>query len=453
MHSFNINRRKFLYTASATLAASMLGAQGLDVIFTEKPRKVGVIGTGWYGKNDVFRLIQVANVEVTALCDVDQKKLAEAAKLVSQRQKSGKQPRTYKDFQKMLATEELDIVLIGTPDHWHALTMIEAVKAGAHVYVQKPTSVDIIESEAMLATARQYNKVVQVGTQRRSTPHLMEAKKNIVEAGLLGKVAHAEVCCYYHMRSKTNPPVQPIPEYFDYEMWCGPAPMRPFKGLHHRIWRKYMEYGNGIMGDMCVHMLDSVRWMLDLGYPKRISSTGGIYVDKESDSNIADTQYATFEFDELTCVWQHRTWGKPADPDYPWAFKLYGEKGVLKADVRKYEFVPNDKSAETIKGTALYEKEQFPEDATEENIELHAAPATRRHMLDFLAAIDEGKKPIADIEQGHISTISCIAANLSMELGGEPLVYDPMKHKFIEGRAANKLLQRAYRKPWAHPKV
>jgi predicted dehydrogenase len=169
-----------------------------------------------------------------------------------------------------------------------------------------------------------------VGTQRRSTPHLIDAKKNVVDAGLLGKVAHVEMCCYYHMRNDSNPPLQQVPDYFDYDQWTGPAPLRPYDGLPHvRWWRAFMEYGNGIMGDMCVHMFDAVRWMLDLGWPTRISSTGGIYVEKQAKSNITDTQTAIFEYPGLNCVWQHRTWGNASDPKYPWSFKIYGDKGEL----------------------------------------------------------------------------------------------------------------------------
>src|SRR5262249_37526294 len=144
-----------------------------------------------------------------------------------------KAPRTYSDYRKMLAEKDLDIVLIGTPDHWHALQMIAAVEAGADVYVQKPISVDVLEGEAMLAAARKHNRVVQVGTQRKSTPHLVEAKKNIVDAGRLGKVAHVEICCYYHMRANGNPPLSAVPDYFDYETWTGPAPLRPYDEIPH----------------------------------------------------------------------------------------------------------------------------------------------------------------------------------------------------------------------------
>jgi predicted dehydrogenase len=374
-----------------------------------------------------------------------------AAKLVSERQKSRKTPRLYGDYRKMLADNKFDIILIGTPDHWHALQMIDAVKAGAHVYVQKPISVDVAEGEAMVAAARKYNKVVQVGTQRKSTPHLIDAKKNIVDAGLLGKVSHVEMCCYFHMRANGNPPVEPVPAFLDYEMWTGPAPLRPYDGLPHlRWWRTFNEYGNGIMGDMCVHMLDTVRWMLGLGWPKRITSTGGIYVQKDGKSNISDTQSAIFEYDNLNCVWQHRSWGTPTDPDYPWSFKLFGEKGTLAASTMRYDFYPEGKGKETIHRDVVYEKEKYPEDVTEEKIELNAAPATRLHMLDFLAAIGNGSRPVADIQEGHISTASCILANLSMQVG-RPLVYDPAKREVTGDREATALLQRPYRQPWEHP--
>lgn len=451
MENVTFNRRDFLQGATASLALSTLNAQGMDLSDPKKTYRVGLIGTGWYGKSDLFRLIQVADVDVVALCDVDKNMLEAAGKLVSQRQKSKQVPKLYGDYRKMLAENQFDIVLIGTPDHWHALQMIEAVKAGANVYVQKPISVDVMEGEAMVAAARKYNKVVQVGTQRKSTPHLIDAKKNIVDAGLLGKVSHVEMCCYFHMRANGNPPTEAVPAFLDYDMWTGPAPMRPYDGLPHiRWWRTFKEYGNGITGDMCVHMFDTVRWMLKLGWPKRITSSGGIYVQKTGKSNISDTQSAIFEYDELNCVWQHRTWGTPNNPDYPWSFTLYGDKGTLWASTMAYDFIPMDKKGEKIHKDVVYEKEKYPEDLTEERIELNAAPATRLHMLDFLAAIENKTRPVADIEQGHISTASCIMANISMETG-RPIVYDPQKRQIVGDKEANAMLVRQYRGPWKHP--
>ena len=308
-------------------------------------------------------------------------------------------------------------MLIATPDHWHSLIMIEAARAGADIYVQKPISADVNEGAAMVAAARKYNRVVQVGTQRRSTPHLVEAKQRFFDEGKLGKIALVEIYCYYHMRATENPPDSTPPEWFDYEMWTGPAPMRPYDILiHPRRWRAFMEYGNGIVGDMCVHMLDMTRWMMNLGWPTRIGSTGGIFVDKQSKANISDTQTATFDFEDLRVVWQHRSWGEPADPKHPWGATFYGEKGTLKADVYGYEFVPLN-GGETIRRNVTYEFVEYPEDRTEVDLERHVAPAVRHHMMDLLHAIDTRSKPVADIEQGYISTASCIMANNSMKLG------------------------------------
>src|SRR5438552_18172104 len=293
-----MNRRQFLKSTSAAVLTLSTVTYVPTTFAAEKTRRVGLIGAGWYGKSDLWRLVQVAPVEVVSICDVDKRMLAGAVEIASQRQKSKKQPRTYGDYREMLREKNLDIVLVGSPDHWHALQAITAIESGADVYCQKPISRDVLEGEAMLDAARKHKRVVQIGTQRKSTPHLIEAKKQVVGAGLLGKIGHVELCCYFHMRANGNPPVQPVPDFLDYEMWTGPAPLRPYDGLpHKRWWRTFMEYGNGIVGDMCVHMFDTARWMLGLGWPKRISSAGGIFVQKEGKSNITDTQVATFEFD------------------------------------------------------------------------------------------------------------------------------------------------------------
>jgi predicted dehydrogenase len=445
-----MNRRQFLGAGAAGLALS----QAAEALFADgKPPRVGLIGCGWYGKIDLLRLIQVAPVEVVSLCDVDKQMLAEAADIVAGRQKSKTKPRTYADYRDMLKEKDLDIVLVGTPDHWHALAMIAAIESGADVWVQKPISVDVVEGQAMVAAARKHKRVVQVGTQRRSTPHIIEARDKVVKEGKLGKIALVEIYCYFHMRAAANPPNETPPPNLDYEMWTGPAPLRPYNKLvHPRSWRAFMEYGNGIMGDMCIHMLDMVRWMLGLGWPKRISSSGGILVDKKSKANITDTQTATFDFDELPVVWQHRTWGQAPDPHFGWGATLYGDKGTLKVDVFKYEFTPAGQDKPTLKGVWLDETDQYPEDKTEKDLELFAASAVRGHMRDFLRAIASRGRPVADIEEGHISTASCILANQALQLG-RSLSWDAEKQQVSGDDEANKLLRRTYRKPWVHPEV
>ncbi len=444
-----MHRREFLKTSAAALAASPFS--GIPWQATAPRKRVGLIGTGWYGKTDLLRLVQVAPVEVVSLCDVDRRMLADAAALVATRQQSKKTPRTYGDYREMLKERDLDIVLVVPPDHWHALQMIEAVKSGADVWVQKPISVDVIEGRAMLAAARKYNKVVQVGMQRRSTPHLVTARDRVLREGRLGTIGLVEIYCYYHMRATQNPPDTNPPDYLDYEMWTGPAPMRPYNSLvHPRSWRAFMEYGNGIMGDMCVHMLDMVRWMLDLGMPNRISSAGGIMVDKKSKANITDTQTATFHFDNLEVVWTHRTYGDAPDPKYPWGATFYGDKGTLKASVMGYDFVPSGTKEAPIHEDVVYELDKYPEDRTEKDLETHVAPAIRAHMKNFLECIESRQRPVADIEQGYMSATACILANLSMRLG-RSLQWDHAKGQVVGDDEANSLLGRPYRAPWVHP--
>ncbi len=459
-----MDRREFLQSGAALIAATSgaaffggssvrpaAAASAPDVrgLF-EAPLRVGLIGSGWYGKADLLRLIQVAPVEVVSLCDVDRRMLDEAIEIVAGRQASGKRPRGYADYREMLAERDLDVVLVATPDHWHALPTIEAMQAGADVFVQKPISVDVVEGQAMVAAARKYDRVVQVGTQRRSTPHLIEARDRYVRSGRLGSIGLVETYCYYHMRTRSNPPDTNPPDHLDYDMWTGPAPMRPYNELvHPRGWRNFMEYGNGIVGDMCIHMLDMIRWMLELGWPDRVSSSGGILVDAGSKANTTDTQTATFHFGEMPVIWQHRTWGNPVDPDYPWGATIHGENGMLKLSVHSYDFIPRG-DGETEHGDVVYELDEYPEDRTEEDLERHVAPAIRGHMQDFLEAIAARSRPVADVEEGHVSTASCILANLSLELG-RTLAWNVDAGRVVDDEEANRMLARTYRAPWVHP--
>ncbi|MCC6508783.1 MAG: Gfo/Idh/MocA family oxidoreductase [Pirellulaceae bacterium] len=450
-----MQRREFV-SSTAALAAMTVLSQHAYATAVDKPRRVGLIGPGWYGKCDLLQLLNVEPVEVVSLCDVDSNMLNTAADLIQSRQPSGKRPQTYADYRQMLAKKELDIVLVDTPDHWHALPMIAAVESGADVYCQKPTAVDVLESKAMLDAARRTQRVVQIGTQRRSTPHLIEAKQRVIDAGLLGDVAYAEVCCYYHMRNRKTvqdaPDKQP-PAHLDWDMWTGPAPLKPYNDIvHPRGWRAFMEYGNGIVGDMCVHMLDMVRWMLDLGWPTSVASSGGIMVDSAARANITDTQTATYHFGNLDVVWTHRSWGAAPDADYPWAAIIYGDKGTLKLSVNRYEFIPQGRG-EKLKGEAVIELDKYQHDAEDQKkwaLELHVASAIRGHMRDFLKAIDQRSKPVADIEQGHISSSACILANLSQKLG-RSLKFDPVTHTIDNDAEATAMLKRTYRAPWQHP--
>jgi predicted dehydrogenase len=445
-----MNRRQFLHTAAGL---SLARTSGYAAEFADqKPIRVGLIGSGWYGKSDIFRLNQIAPIEIVSLCDVDKRALEMAAQWSEQKQPSKKRPRLYTDYREMLKEKDLDIVEIATPDHWHALPMIAACQAGADIYVQKPISVDVVEGEAMVAAARKHKRVVQVGTQRRSTPHLIEARNEYIQSGKLGKIAMVEICCYTGGRAAPMPEATPVPPELDYEFWTGPAPMFPYNRVRTSNWRAFMEYGNGTIGDMGIHMLDMVRWMMNLGWPKRISSSGGLFVHKGGFSNIPDTQTATFEYDDLTVVWHMRRWGAPPDPKYWWAGTFYGEKGTLKASVFGYDYIPAGGNQKPVSKEVEYELEKYPEDKTEPRLEKHVAPAIRGHFKDLLSARATRGRPVADIEEGHISTACCILANLSLKLG-RSFNWDAKAGRVVGDEEANRLLRRPYRKPWVHPEV
>jgi predicted dehydrogenase len=309
-----------------------------------------------------------------------------------------------------------------------------------------------VEGQALLAAARKYKRVVQVGTQRRSTPHLVHARDRIIREGKLGTVGFVEIYCYYPMRPGKDQPDTAPPAALDYEMWTGPAPMRPYNPqVHPRGWRAFMEYGNGVVGDMCIHMLDAVRWLLDLGMPTRVSSSGGILIDTGRRSNISDTQTATFDFPSLKVEWTHRTWGAPPDPKYTWGMTLYGDKGTLKASVYSWDFVPLG-GGPAIREDVKYELDEFPEDRTEKDLERHVAPAIRYHMKDLLSCIASRGRPVADIEEGYKSTAACILANVSMQ-AGRSITWDHAAGRAVGDDEVNRLLRRPYRAPWVHPEV
>jgi predicted dehydrogenase len=443
-----MNRRDFL-RAGAFGAGSLAALQTAAYAQSgETPLRVALVGCGWYGKTDLFHLMQVAPVEVVALCDVDRRMATAAAELVAARQPSKKQPPLYGDYRQLFAEHQPEIALVATPDHWHALPMIAACRAGADVYVQKPISYDVVEGQAMVAAARKHGRTVQVGLQRRSTPHLLEARDKYLRTGKLGKIAYIDIHSYFGGPGQLPPDSAP-PEGLDWDMYVGPASWREYNpAVHPRGWRAFREFSNGQVGDLCVHFFDCIRYFLDLGWPRRISASGGVFVrDADSSSKLPDTQTAIFEYPDLQVVWTQRNWGAPGDPDSPWGATLYGERGTLKLSVFKYDFIPHGQREH---GDWLDEREKYPQDAQHKETEMFAASATRRHMQDFLAARQERRKPAADIEEGHISSACCILANLSMELG-RSLTWDAAAGQVAGDDEANRRLARVYRGPWEHP--
>ncbi len=406
-----MKRREFLQASGVGLAAMALTrVPGFAAELADQKKRVGLIGSGWYGKIDLLRLIQVAPVEVVSLCDVDRRAWPKRPTSWPSRQLSKKKPRTYSDYREMLKEKDLDIVLIATPDHWHALPMIAAVQAGADVYVQKPIGVDVVECQAMVAAARKYQRVVQVGTQRRSTPHLFEARE-LIQEGRLGRIGLGGDLLLRPARHQ-----QPArraaagdPRLRDVDRPGADAavqqdhPPRQLAQLHGIRQRHHRRHG---------HPHDR-HGALDDGpglAQADFSSTGGNYFHKEGKPNIPDMQTATFDYGDLQVTWQHRHFGEGPDPKYRWGATFYGEKGTLKASVYTFDFTPLDGGTsihrEWNDANAKYpvDSDKFPEDKTEKRIEYHVAPAIREHMKDLLRCIASRGRPRADIAEGSTST-------------------------------------------------
>jgi predicted dehydrogenase len=435
------SRRHFLSASAASVAFSAVPLLGQK---TERKFRTALIGAGWWGMNVLTEAMNSGHVKVSALCDVDENILANAVDDV--KSNTGDEPKCYKDFRELLAKEKPEIVIIATPDHWHALQCIAAVKAGAHVYVEKPTGHTINESRAMVKAAKESGVVVQVGLHRRIGPHHVEAMK-FLKSGAVGKVGM--VRCFAHSRGgheQPKPNSKP-PQGLDWEMWCGPSPLRPFNTkLHPGGWRGFLDYANGTMGDWGVHWLDQVLWWSGQKGPKRVFCTGGrdiagvpVLNDKEQTTDAPDHQVATFEFEGFTTVWEHRKFGGNEAEKHSVGAYFYGEKGTLHIGWKDgWTFHPADAKAQMVHGDNQLEE---PEG------DGHNIGAL---WADFIEAIEQKRQPVANIEVGHRASCMPLLGMLSWR-AGRSIQWDAEKETIIGDADAAKLMSRAYRTPWEYP--
>lgn len=447
-----MNRRDFLVSLAATGAVASLGDLPIGAAEVKKGRvRVGLVGCGWYGNVVLQAMVQAADVEVVSLCDPDRRasdRTGAALKALGR-----PAPRVFTDYRELLKGGAPDVVIVSTPDHWHALPAIAAMEAGADIMMEKPVSLDVIEGEALVAAARKHGRVVQVNLQRRSTRCLANARDNYIRSGKIGRVGSVEMFSFLPGRPRDVMEATPPPVELDWDLWTGPAPMKPYLlGKTTKPWRSFMEYGNGQIGDLGVHMLDAVRWMMGLGWPTTISSNGGIYVDQEATANISDTQRSVFRYPHLDVSWEHRTWGVPPFParhwtDH-WGARIIGSNGTLLFNIIGYQYTPADGSPS--EGFSLLSKTGDWENIDPSRFDSAMDAIQREHVMNFLGARETRAKPISDVEEGHISTSSCILANLAQELG-RPLHYDPSSRTVPDDREATQRLRRSYRGPWVHP--
>ncbi len=425
-----INRRQFLGSSAknaAGVAAGMVGLAGAVAKTAPNDRvSLGVIGIRGQGKFLASSMAGFADVDVAAICDVDESLLPIASRAVETAQ--GAAPRWATDFRRLLDDESIDAVVIAAPDHWHALMTVLACQAGKDVYVEKPVSHNIIEGERMLAAARKHLRVVQAGIQQRSGSHFQSAVQ-FVRSGKLGKVTLAKAWTIHRRKPIGFKKDKPTPEDVDYDMWLGPAPQRPFNANRfHGNWHWFWDYGTGEMGNWGVHMLDIARWGLDVTLPMRISATGGKYTLRD-DRETPDTHLVNYTYPGKTITWEHRLWNTHGMEGRSAAAAFYGEKGTLVVDRG---------------GWKVYDqKDSFTSGSSEQ---------AATHHRNFIDCIKSRERPTADIEIGHLTTVLCHLGNIAYRLGRE-VQFDPDKMSFPGDSEADSLLGRDYRKKWKLPEA
>ena len=416
----HLNRRRFLQSSAASVAA-LTAARAAD-----KPNEkihLAVLGLHGRGRGLLQGFSSFEDVEIVALCDPDENVIADALKSLAPRHK--RKPKYVQDLRRVFEDRDVHAVVIATPDHWHALAAIWACQAGKHVYVEKPISHNLIEGRRMVEAARKYDRVVQVGTQRRSAAHVAAAAE-FVRSGKLGKVPFARTWIAGNRPSIGHKADAKVPAGVDYNLWLGPAAERPFNpNRFHYEWHWNWDYGTGELGNNGIHALDVARWVLDLDAPRTISSSGGrLFYD--DDRQTPDTQIAVFDFPRTTMIWEHRIWSKTGVEGEPFGVILYGEQGTLVFDKKGWH---------VHDGVEASEKE---------------TPSEKPHLRNFLDCVRAQKRPNADIEEGHKSTRLCHLGNIAYRVGRR-LTFDASTETLRGDAEANQLLGRTYREPFVVP--
>jgi predicted dehydrogenase len=415
-----VNRRRFLTSSAATVAGlSALTAAGAADRPNEKVR-LAIMGVHGRGRGLLKGFAAFPDVEIAYVCDPDANVVPAALKELGQRQK--KSPRVEADVRKVLEDKDVTALVVAAPDHWHALATIWACQAGKDVYVEKPISHNLREGRAMVEAARKNNRVVQVGTQRRSAAHFHSAAE-LVRSGKLGKVPLARTWIAGHRPSIGHKPDGPVPQGVDYDLWLGPAPQRPFNpNRFHYNWHWNWDYGTGELGNNGIHALDAARWLLDLDAPVRITSGGGKYF-YDDDQQTPDTQVAAFDFPHACLTWEHRIWSRTGSEGEPFGVALYGERGTLLFDRKGWHVIDGLEASD------------------------RSSEFERPHLRNFLDCVKDRKRPSADIEEGHKSTRLCHLGNIAYRLG-RVLRFDAKTETVRGDSEANQLLGRTYRKPF-----
>ncbi len=438
-----MNRRNFLHKSALTAAgfgmAPLFGSSFQSVYGQTAPSnkvKVALIGCRSMGWSDLNTFLQYPEVECVALCDVDDEWLNKRAADVLKN--TGKKvPSLYKDWRKVIDNKDVDVVIIGTPDHWHCLPMVYACQAGKDVYVEKPLANTIEECNLMEKAARKYNRIVQVGQWQRSDPHWDEAA-NFLKAGGIGRIRTVKVWAYQD--NKPTLPVIPdsaVPAGVDYDMWLGPAPKRPFNTYRfHYNFRFFWDYAGGLMSDWGVHLLDYALEGMKADLPTSILASGGKFAYPTDAMETPDTLMATYAYKDFNIVWDHACGINHGLYDKKEGLAFYGENGTMVLTRAGWEVIPvvsNDKARmEAVpfkkgEGKGLY-----------------------NHVGNMLSCIKSRELPNADVAIGAKVAKMSHLANISSRLG-RGLVWDDAKSIFVNDPDATAFVKAYYRDPWKLP--
>jgi predicted dehydrogenase len=435
-----MNRRLFTASLASSIAAPYVRADP-----TQKVYRAALIGSGWWGMNLLNEGLASKRIKCVGLADPDQRAREASADEIDGL--AGHKPNAYNDYREMLAKEKPEIVIIATPDHWHALTSIAAMQAGAHVLVEKPTAHTVGESKAMVKVAQETGSIVQVGLHRRLGPHHVAAHE-FLKSGKVGDIGMVR-CFVTGGGGKPETPGKNSepPKGLDWDLWLGPAPERPFTSkLHPGSWRGWLDFSNGQIGDWGVHWLDQMLMWSEEKAPRRVYSSGGrnifgpiILNEKEQTSDAPDSQIAVFDFDGFTATWENRRYADNNAEKHKIGTYFYGSKGTLHIGWRDgWTFYPANAKEQTVHGASQL---QEPDG---HNLTLL--------WQDFLQAIDKKRKPACDIVSAHQSSVLPMLGMISMKLG-RSIEWDGKTETIPNDEGAAKLLTRAYRGEWQYPQA
>ena len=391
---------------------------------------IGINGMGW---GDLRSLIKVPGANVVALCDVDESVLN---KRKDELAKDGVQVKTYSNYRKLLENKDIDVVVIGTPDHWHCLQMVEACSAGKDVYVEKPVGNSIQECNIMAAAQVKYSKAVQVGQWQRSVPHFVDAL-NFLKTGKLGKIRTVKAWAYQGwMSPMTAKPDGPTPPGVDYNMWLGPAPMRAFNpNRFHFNFRWYWDYAGGLMTDWGVHLIDYALLGMNAKFPKSAAALGGKYAYPDGPEETPDTLTTLFEFDDYNLIWEHAQGISNGQYGRDHGIAYIGNNGTLVLDRGGWEVIPDEKRMEAVP------------------LQPNKGSGLENHMTNFVEVIKsrDFKKLTCPIQDGaHVAKV-CQIGNISYKTGGR-VIWDTAKEKFADEKA-NAFVNAKYNNGYAVPKI